>query len=151
MGAESCDGMENAYNPERSPARWHHLSPAYFVSAQPWFYGKLERILMSDAMRAVAPLVVIVAVVLGQTRNLLLAGFAVLILCFALCLAMLFFWLLPGGTWLSVYAYPSLYITVGIGVNDVFLMTHAWMLSTEHDASARLAETYRVSLHPDEY
>ena len=32
---------------------------------------------------------------------------------------------LTGATWLSVYAVPALCITIGVGVDDVFIMTQA--------------------------
>ena len=49
------------------------------------------------------------------------------------------------GTWLSVYAYPAIYITIGVGVDDIFIMTQAWMQSGKVDVTERLAETYQLA------
>ena len=137
--------MELAYDPEKSPSRWLALSPAYFVTAPPWVFAKLERILIPDAMRAAAPVVVIYIMLHVQTRQPLLAFAAVFVILFAIALSLLVFGAVVGGTWLSVYAYPALYITVGVGVDDIFVMTQAWMLCPQESARARLVETYRTA------
>ena len=107
------------------PSRWRALSPAYFVSAVPWFFGKLELILIPDTVRAAIPAIVIYSMLHMQTRQPLLAAAAVVVILFAIALSLLFFAVVVGGTWLSVYAYPALYITIGVGVDDIFIMTQA--------------------------
>ena len=140
-----CAGVELAYDPEKSPSRWKTLAPAYFVSALPWFFGKLEAILIPDATRAAVPAIVIYLMLHVQTKQPLLAAAGVFVILFAIALTLIFFGVVVGGTWLSVYAYPALYITVGVGVDDIFVMTRAWMLCPQEHARDRLAATYRIA------
>ena len=110
-----CAGMEFAYDRERSPSKWVTLEPAYFVSAIPWFFGKLQRILVPDAVRAAVPILVIFFMLFHQTKDVVLAISGVLVILFAIVLSLIFFRVIVGGTWLSVYALPALYVTVGVG------------------------------------
>ena len=98
-------------------------------------------------MRAVVPTALVFVAMLIMTRDALLAAAGVLVICFSLALSLGCFAAIIGGTWLSVYAYPAIYITIGVGVDDIFIMTQAWMQSGKVDATERLAETC-VPLHP---
>ena len=92
-------------------------------------------------MRAVVPTALVFVAMLMMTRDALLAAAGVLVICFSLALSLGCFGAIIGGTWLSVYAYPAIYITIGVGVDDIFIMTQAWMQSGKVDVTERLAET----------
>ena len=129
-------------------AHWHTLSPAYVVGSDTWFEGRLLAIMRWDVLRALLPIGIVGAVALVQTRDGMLALASVATILLALALALASFARFLGGTWLSIYAYPALYITIGVGADDVFICTQAWTLSEgEPDATVRLEHTYRTAGH----
>ena len=128
-----------------SPSRWVSLSQAYYTGSSAWFVGQLMQILMPDIIRAAIPVCFVWVFILIETRDPLLACMGLLTIFFSLGFGVLGYALLLGGRWLSIYSYPSLYLAIGIGADDIFIASQSWGESRgEASATKRLIAMYRT-------
>ena len=105
---------------------WRALAPSYHLSAWQWLSSKVQAIFVPDVARIAAPAAAVLLALCVVTADPVLAAAGLALILFAIGWSLLAFGCLFGGTWISVFAYPAFFIALGIGVDDVFVMTHAW-------------------------
>ena len=117
--------LQDRYN-EHDKSDWGHLRPTGLVPLL------LEQIILDlllfDALRAIAPLVLVFLIVWFQTRSIFLA-LVTIVECVLSCTASVMVLLAMGIQWLAVEQFLAIYIVLAIGADDVFVFVDAYKAS----------------------
>jgi hypothetical protein len=121
--SDGCEGIEKAYADE---SKWELLAPAYQISNTAWFDNALLQILYPDMVKATIPVGFVGIMLFVQTHSVLLASVGLLTILSSLAASLFAFVAILGGTWISIVAYATIYLALGIGADDIFIATQAW-------------------------